>query len=109
MKVRSQADYNGGQKHRSKPTVTHSTTVQNMAQFSNGSSAITNFYGDIYSQWIVPSNSYLLSKNKCHLNVQTACCIKSVKYIYSTFFNFFFKYLQDSNHTNLTYPLAEYI
>jgi hypothetical protein len=41
------------------------------------------FYSNIDSRWIVPYNPYLLRKFRCHFNVQTACSIKSVKYIYS--------------------------
>ena len=40
------------------------------------------FYRDVDCRWVVPYNSYLLRKYQCHLNVQTACSIKSVKYIY---------------------------
>ena len=52
------------------------------------------FYQDIDSRWIVPYNPYLLRKYKCHFNVQCACSIKSVKYIYSKFaLNIFNKYI----------------
>ena len=39
-------------------------------------------YYNIDSSWVVPYNPFLLRKYQCHLNVQTACSIKSVKYIY---------------------------
>ena len=40
------------------------------------------FYKDVDCRWVVPYNPYLLRKYRTHLNVQTACSIKSVKYIY---------------------------
>ena len=40
------------------------------------------FYENVDCGWVVPYNPYLLRKYRCHLNVQTACSIKSVKYIY---------------------------
>jgi hypothetical protein len=40
------------------------------------------FHHDVDCRWVVPYNQYLLQKYKCHLNVQTACSVKSVKYIY---------------------------
>ena len=40
------------------------------------------FYRNVDSRWIVPYNPYLLRKYQTHLNVQTACSVKSVKYIY---------------------------
>lgn len=48
------------------------------------------FYNDIDSRWIVPYNPYLLRKYKCHFNVQTACSIKSVKYIYKYIYSKYF-------------------
>ena len=40
------------------------------------------FYRNIDSRWIVPYNPFLLRKYQSHINVQTACSVKSVKYIY---------------------------
>ena len=52
------------------------------------------FYNDVDCRWVVPYNPYLLRKYRCHFNVQTACSIKSVKYIYkyiySTYIRIFF-------------------
>jgi hypothetical protein len=39
-------------------------------------------FRNIDSKWVVPYNPYLLRKFRCHINVQTACSIQSVKYIY---------------------------
>ena len=39
-------------------------------------------FRNITSEWVVPYNAYLLRKFQCHCNVQLACSIKSIKYIY---------------------------
>lgn len=34
------------------------------------------------NQWVIPYNSYLLSKYQCHINVEICSSLKAVKYLY---------------------------
>ena len=40
-------------------------------------------YGIRYNRWVVPYNPRLLTKYKCHLNVEICTSIKAVKYLYT--------------------------
>ncbi|KAL5564428.1 hypothetical protein UlMin_027592 [Ulmus minor] len=37
---------------------------------------------NIYNQWVVPYNPYLLAKFNCHINVEIYSTVKAVKYLY---------------------------
>ncbi|KAL5568507.1 hypothetical protein UlMin_025082 [Ulmus minor] len=60
----------------------HSTVIKHMMHGPCGDLNPNN----IYNQWVVPYNPYLLGKFNCHINVEICSTVKAIKYLYKNIY-----------------------